>query len=94
MLYAVEEGTVNVRFLYIQERPERLKGLHNHLFNGCRSSFSVPGPKLDHSPPSRAEDKNEWSDTSTLPIRLHSVDRDSFAFYFTSVIVRNMLFLK
>jgi hypothetical protein len=27
----------------------------------------------DHSPPSRAEVKNAWSYTSTLPIRLHGV---------------------
>lgn len=42
---------------------------------------SVPGRKrpkrdLDHSHPSRAEDKNEWSERSTPPIRLHDVDRD------------------
>jgi hypothetical protein len=31
------------------------------------------GPEADHSPPSRAEVKNAWSYTSTLPIRLHGV---------------------
>jgi hypothetical protein len=32
-----------------------------------------PGREADYSPPSRAEDKNAWSYTSTPPIRLHGV---------------------
>jgi hypothetical protein len=32
-----------------------------------------PGIEADHSPPSSAEVKNEWSYTSTPPIRLHGV---------------------
>jgi hypothetical protein len=32
-----------------------------------------PGREADHSPPSSAEVKNEWSYTSTPPIRLHGV---------------------
>jgi hypothetical protein len=32
-----------------------------------------PGSEADHSPPSSAEVKNEWSYTSTPPIRLHGV---------------------
>jgi hypothetical protein len=31
--------------------------------------------------PSSAEVKNEWSYTSTLPIRLHCVDRDNVTFH-------------
>jgi hypothetical protein len=38
---------------------------------GTRGSF--PGGEADHSPPSGAEVKNEWSYTSTHPIRLHGV---------------------
>jgi hypothetical protein len=36
------------------------------------------GHEVDHSPPSNAEVKNEWSFTSALPIYLYDVDRDSF----------------
>jgi hypothetical protein len=43
-----------------------------------------PGPELDHSLPSNAEVKNEWSCTSPPPIRLHGVDRDSFTFTYIS----------
>jgi hypothetical protein len=32
-----------------------------------------PGREVEHSPPSRAEVKNAWSYTSTLPVRLHGV---------------------
>jgi hypothetical protein len=32
-----------------------------------------PGREADHSLPSSAEVKNEWSHTSTPPIRLHGV---------------------
>jgi hypothetical protein len=38
-----------------------------------------PGHAVDHSPPSGAKVKNEWSYTST-PIRLHSVDRVNCTF--------------
>jgi hypothetical protein len=37
-----------------------------------------PGNVFDHSPPSSAEVKNEWSYTSTSPPCLHSVDKDKF----------------
>jgi hypothetical protein len=42
----------------------------------------VKRPKLkdDHSPSSSAEVKNEWINTSTLPIRFRGEDSDSFAF--------------
>jgi hypothetical protein len=36
----------------------------------------------DDLPPSSAEVNNEWSSTSALPIYLHGVDTDSFAFFF------------
>ena len=38
------------------------------------------GHKVHHSPPSSAEDKNEWSYTSTPPVCLPGMDRDSFTF--------------
>jgi hypothetical protein len=43
---------------------------------GTRGSFlgvKRPGREADHSPPSSAEVKNEWSYTSTPPVRLHGV---------------------
>jgi hypothetical protein len=38
------------------------------------------GREVNHSPPSSAEVKNEWSYTSTLPTCLHGVDRENFNF--------------
>ena len=55
--------------------------------NRCCGSLPAvkrPGPELDHSLPSNAEVKNEWSCTSTPPIRLHGVDRDNFTFTYIS----------
>jgi hypothetical protein len=55
-------------------------------FNEYRCSF--PGVKrperdVDHSSPSSAEDKNEWSYTSTSPTCFHSVDKHfSFSYSF------------
>jgi hypothetical protein len=46
------------------------------LFMGTRAlSLGVkqPGREADHSPPSSAEIKNEWSYTSTPPLHLHGV---------------------
>jgi hypothetical protein len=40
-----------------------------------------PGCEADHSPPSNTEIENEWSCTSTPPVCLHGVDRDSFTFF-------------
>jgi hypothetical protein len=39
-----------------------------------------PGSESEYSPSSSAEVKNEWSNTSTPPICLYVVDRDSFIF--------------
>jgi hypothetical protein len=46
-----------------------------------------PGREANHSPPSSSEVKNEWSYTSTPPVRLHGVvlikkHRDNFTFTF------------
>jgi hypothetical protein len=40
-----------------------------------------PGREVDHIPTSSTDLKNEWSYTSTHPIRLHGVNRDSFTSY-------------
>ena len=39
-----------------------------------------PGREFHHSPTLSAESKTEWPHTSTLPIRLHRVPRDTFTF--------------
>ena len=39
------------------------------------------GHEVDHSCPSGAKVKNEWSYTSTPPTCLHGVDIDNFTFY-------------
>jgi len=64
--------------------PRRLWGPLSLLFSGNRGYFPVverSGCGVDHSPPSSAEFKNEWSYTSAPTIRHHGVDRHSFDFY-------------
>jgi hypothetical protein len=41
-----------------------------------------PKRSADHSPLASAEVKNEYSSTSTPPLHLHSVERDTFIFTF------------
>ena len=65
-------------FLSSPKRPDRVWGPSSLAFNGYRGSFQGVkrlGRAVDHSPPSSAEVNNEWSCTSTDPIRLHGVDR-------------------
>jgi hypothetical protein len=71
------------RFFFSPKRPDRLWGPPSPLFNGYRGSFpglQRPGREVNHSPPSSAEVKNEWSHTSDPPICLHGVNRDNFTF--------------
>jgi len=37
---------------------------------------------VDHSPPSSAAVKNEWTRTTIIPLCLHGEDSDTPAFYF------------
>jgi len=39
-----------------------------------------PWPDVDHSPPTRAEVRNEWNSTSTPPLHLNGADKDSFIY--------------
>jgi hypothetical protein len=59
-----------------------------HVLNVCRLSFPVvEGPRLqtDHSPPSKAQVKNEWSYTSAPPICLNYLDREEFISYSVAI---------
>jgi hypothetical protein len=47
-------------------------------YRGSFPAVKRPGPEFDHSPPSRAEVKNEWTCTSTPLICLPSADRAKF----------------
>lgn len=42
--------------------------------------------KVDHSLPTSADLKNEWSYTSAPPICLHAVDREDFTLTFCCII--------
>ena len=55
------------------------RGPPSPLFNGYRlfPGGKRPGRELNPSPPSRAENKNEWSSPSTSAICLHGVDREN-----------------
>ena len=53
------------------------------LFIGYRGTYTGvkrPGGKVDLSPPSSAEVKNEWSYASTPPVCIHESEKD-FSFY-------------
>jgi len=43
------------------------------------------GSEVYPSPPSRAEVKNEWSCTPSLPIRFHGVNRYDFTVTFDGI---------
>jgi len=66
-------------FFSSPKRPDPPLGPPILLFNGYRGSFRVLR-RLErddnYSLPPSAEFKNEWSYSSTIPIRLHGVDRN------------------
>jgi len=71
----------SLRTNVLQNRPDPFWGPATLLFSGYPGSF--PGVtrtvrEVDHSPPSSAEVKNGYSDTSTPAVCLHGVDRNNF----------------
>ena len=44
-----------------------------------------PGRDVDHSPPSSAEFKNEWSCISSSPVCLYGLQWDNFTFFFSCI---------
>jgi hypothetical protein len=74
------------KFFSSPKCPEQLWEPTSLLFDGYRGSFlgiraQHLGHAVDHSLPSSAEVKKEWSYTTAPPIWLHSMDRDNSAFY-------------
>jgi hypothetical protein len=59
------------------ERQHRLWDPFNFLLLGTAD----PGRDIDHSPPSIAEAKNEWSYTCIPSLYLHAVHKNNFTFY-------------
>jgi hypothetical protein len=43
--------------------------------------------EVEHSPPPNAEVKNDWSYTSAPPVYLHGVDRETFTYTPSSILV-------
>jgi hypothetical protein len=61
------------------DRPDWLRGPLILQFNGYQGSF--PGTSdIYYSPPPSPEAKKEWNYTSTPPVCLHNVDRETFTF--------------
>jgi hypothetical protein len=61
-------------------RPERLwspPSLYPMVPESLSLEVKWPGREADHSPPLVPRSKNEWSYTSTPPVRLHSMVLDS-----------------
>jgi hypothetical protein len=68
--------------------PDWLWSLLSFLFSGYGGGgggwwVKPLGYKANHSPPSNAEVKNEWTYTSTAPICLHVMYRGNVTFLFT-----------
>ena len=78
-------------FLFSPKSPYQLCGPPRLLFNGYRvlprgGVVKQSGCEVNHSPPSSAVVKNEWSYTCTSPVYLHGMDRENFSFIlFTSL---------
>ena len=54
------------------------RGFLNDWYRISLPGVKRPGHEVDHSSPSSAKVKNEWSCTASRSISLHDVDRDSF----------------
>lgn len=70
------------KVFFYPKPPVRVYGLPSFLFEGYRSfvphEVKQPGRDVDHSPPSSAEAKNEWSYILLLPYAIK-------AWYWTAV---------
>jgi hypothetical protein len=64
-------------------------GAHPHCYSmgagaGVLSRGKQPEREVNHSSPTSAKVKKEWSYTCISPARLHGMDRESFTFYLPS----------
>jgi len=69
------------KFFSSPKCPDWLWGPTILLYRGYWGFFKEvkqPGCEVDHSPPSSAEVKNEWSCTSNPPICLHGMEKEGF----------------
>jgi hypothetical protein len=62
-------------FLRTSNRPCRPPSLLISVYQGSFLNIQRLQPEADHLPPSSPNVTNEWSYTSTLPIRRHGKDR-------------------
>jgi hypothetical protein len=79
-------------FFSSPNRLDCLWGPTSHLFNVNRCFFrglTWPGREMTTHPPSGAEVKNDFSYTSTLPIRLDGLDRGNCTFSPLILLSRN-----
>jgi hypothetical protein len=78
-------------FLFSPKFPDRLCGPPRPLSNGYQvlprgGVVKQAWYEVNHSPPSSAVVKNEWSYTFTSPVCLQGMDRENFTFIlFTSL---------
>ena len=63
--------------------PDQLWGLPSLLFSGYWGGCYARSKAVNHSPPSNAEVKNDWSYTSTPIIYVHGMGTDNFTFTYT-----------
>ena len=73
-------------FILYKWRTDLLEDPPRLLLNGHRASFleaEQPRPEINYSLLSSVEIKNEWSYSSSPPLRLHVVDRENCTFYCT-----------
>jgi hypothetical protein len=81
---------VLVRDLSLLQNVQTVSGAHRVSYSMSTGVLSPgakrPGREVNHSPPSSAEVKNEWSYSSSPSIRLHSMDRDNFALTFKVIL--------
>jgi hypothetical protein len=85
--FEARQGAKNILFSKTLKFPHRLWDPPRLILNGYKDTLprrkgGGGERKVDHSLPSSAEVKNEWSYTSTTPICLHGANREKFTFNF------------
>ena len=84
-------------FLSSPKRPEKLWGPPSFLCYGHWGSWPGMKRQFNHSPPSRAEVKNEWSHIYAPSIRLHGMEQGKhcyFRHYFSTKVIYGYILLE